>query len=128
MFLKELENYKPKNIKIGSVVYIVRRLSGHVEETKLIDVRDTSRVVVLEWNPRYKYQVNLDKNEIKALNCLEKHRLEMKRMWYVWEPHVMLLIKTFYSANIEMKAPKKAFDYRSVQPPEYKHPVDENEF
>ena len=96
---------------MGSTIYLVRKLSGHVLETKLIAVNiGTIPQVEVEWlkSYHYTYRVNLKENTIHALNATTKHKDEMKLWYNVWEPQRELLIKLCKEMASKEKREKKS--------------------
>lgn len=90
LFVFDLPADFEARLKIGSTVYLVRKISGHIVECELtaIGKQGTPKAEV-RWlnNGRYVYELNLERNEVIAQDATVKHRQEM-RLWYtVWEPH-----------------------------------------
>lgn len=96
MLIKDIENTFVDAPVIGSTIYLVRKLSGHVLETKLnaVNVGLVPQAEV-EWlkSYHYQYRLNLKENTVHALDATTKHKTEMKLWYEVWEPQRKLLIK-----------------------------------
>ncbi len=113
-FLKELEELREflgdTPIEIGSTIYLVRKISGHLLETKLtaLSIGKVPEVEV-EWLKSYKYcyRLNLRDNTVHALDATHKHKEEM-RLWYqLYEPQRKLLIKLCEDNAVKEKKRKK---------------------
>ena len=107
MMLVDLPAAVTGNIKIGSVIYLVRKVSGHVLETELTALGKQGRPLAeVEWlNQRsYRYKLDLEANVIHALDASIKHRADMRRLWEIWEPHRKLL-RVYYSESL--RKPKR---------------------
>lgn len=108
--LKDLADLKEFEISLGSTIYLVRKISGHVLETKLtaLSVGKVPQVEV-EWLKSYKYvyRLNLVDNTVNALEATHKHKEEM-RLWYeIHEPQRKLLIKLCEDNAVKEKKRKK---------------------
>lgn len=98
MMLKDLPASVTGSLKIGSTIYLVRKISGHILETELLELGRQGRPLAeVAWlNQRAcTYKLDLDANQVIAIDASPKHRLEMKRLWEVWEPHRKLLKQLF---------------------------------
>lgn len=109
-FLKDLEHTFVDEPSIGCTVYLVRKISGHLLETKLTAF-STGKVpeVEVEWLKSYKYsyRLNLRDNNVRALDATHKHKEEM-RLWYeIWEPQRKQLIKLCEENALKEKKRKK---------------------
>lgn len=109
-FLKDLEQTFIDEPSMGSVVYLVRKISGHLIETKLTGL-STGKVpeVEVEWLKSYKYvyRLNLRDNVVRAVEATNKHKEEM-RLWYeIYEPQRQQLIKLCEENAIKEKKRKK---------------------
>ena len=99
LFLRDLPDKVSGGIKVGSTIYLIRKVSNHVLETELIEIGRIGRPnVEVKWlsNGAYKYRLDLENNLVLALNESQRHRQEMKRWYTVWEPQRKLLIETFH--------------------------------
>ena len=110
LFLKDLEHTFIDEPSIGCVVYLVRKISGHLIETKLTAF-STGKVpeVEVEWLKSYKYvyRLNLLENTVRALDATHKHKEEM-RLWYeIYEPQRQQLINLCEENAIKEKKRKK---------------------
>lgn len=108
--LKELDNLWVDAPEIGSTIYLIRKLSGHVLETRLnaVSVGLIPQVEV-EWlkSYHYTYRLNLKDNTVHAIDATTKHKAEM-RLWYeVWEPQRKLLVKLCEETTAKEKKRKK---------------------
>src|SRR6185436_18758116 len=113
-FLKELEELSQflgeTKVEIGSTIYLVRKISGHLLETKLT-AYSTGKIpeVEVEWLKSYKYtyRLNLRDNKVNALDATHKHKEEMKLWYEVYEPQRKLLIKLCEENAVKEKKRKK---------------------
>lgn len=101
---------QPKECKIGDTIFLVRKISNHLLETKLIafSLGEIPQVEV-EWSKssKYQYRINLKENTVHAIDATAKHKQEM-RLWYeVWEPHRLLLITLCKENRLKEKRNKK---------------------
>jgi hypothetical protein len=106
MMLADLPETYDKRIKVGSTIYLVRKLSGHILEMELTAVGNKgSAAVEVRWltNHRYVYKLDLESNQVVALDATPKHRQEMKSLWMIWEPHRKLLKEYFHEVNRKKK-------------------------
>ncbi len=104
MYLKDLPEVYDKPIKIGSSIYLIRRVSGEVLETSLQHLITGSKPVVeVKWNEQHLYRLSLEDNTVNAVDCKLRHRQDMKLWYKVWEPHRLKLIELFF----EQKKTKK---------------------
>lgn len=108
--VKELEYFFVSDLQIGSIVYLVRKLSGHILETKLnaVSVGLVPQVEV-EWlkSYHYTYRLNLKENTVHAIDATKKHKDEMKLWYEVWEPQRKLLVKLCEEITAKEKKRKK---------------------
>lgn len=107
----DLGFFQPKECKVGDTIYLVRKVSNHLLETKLtaFSVGELPQVEV-EWlkSSRYRYRLNLKDNTVYAIDATAKHKSEM-RLWYeVWEPQRLLLIKLCEQNRVKEKKRKKS--------------------
>ena len=110
MLLKDIENVFLDAPVIGCTIYLVRKLSGHVLETKLNAVSvGTVPQVEVEWikSYHYTYRLNLKDNTVHALDATVKHKTEMKLWYEVWEPQRKLLVKLCEEMAAKEKKAKK---------------------
>jgi hypothetical protein len=107
MLLKDLPETYDKPMKVGSSVYLIRKISNHVTETILEEIGD--RYVEVRFNLQNRYKLDLEKNEVIALDATVKHRQEMKLMWYVWIPQRETLLKMCQSQKKDTKKRRKTF-------------------
>lgn len=100
----------PKECKIGDTIFLVRKISGHLVETKLtaFSVGAIPQVEV-SWlkSERYQYRLNLKENTVNALDATTKHKTEMRAWYEVWEPQRKLLIKLCEENAVKEKKRKK---------------------
>ena len=97
-------------IHIGCTIYLVRKISGHLIECKLLAYSvGTVPQVELEWLKSYKYQyrINLSDNTVHALEATTKHKDEMKLWYNCYEPQRKLLIKLCEDNALKEKRRKK---------------------
>lgn len=108
--LDDLGFLQPTECKLGDTIYLVRKISKHLLETKLIafSVGNVPQVEV-EWLKSYKYQyrLNLETNTVHAIDATARHKEEMKLWYEVWEPQRKLLIKLCEENKIKEKKRKK---------------------
>ncbi len=96
--------------KIGSTVYLVRKISGHVLECKLISF-SVGKVpqVEVEWlkSYHYQYKINLEDNTVHAIDATARHKTEMKLWYECFEPQRKQLIKLCEDNALKEKKRKK---------------------
>jgi hypothetical protein len=105
MLLKDLPETYDKPMKIGSSVYLVRKISNHVTEMILEDIGE--RCVEVRFNLQNRYRLELEKNEVVAIDATIKHRQDMKAWWTIWEPQRITLLKMCKSKKTEVKKSRK---------------------
>lgn len=109
-FLKDLQHVFVEVPQVGSIIYLIRKISGHVLETKLTAI-STGLVpqVEVEWlkSYHYTYRLNLKDNTVNAIDAVIKHKTEMKLWYEVWEPQRKLLIKLCEETTVKEKKRKK---------------------
>lgn len=106
----ELGFLEPKECKVGDIIFLVRKISGHLIETKLTAFSvGTIPQVEVTWVKSYKYQyrLNLKDNTVHALDATAKHKEEMKSWYTIWEPQRKLLIKLCEEHIVKEKKRKK---------------------
>lgn len=111
MLLADLADLKHSDsLSIGSIVYLIRKISGHVVETKLTAF-STGNIpeVEVEWvkNYRDKYRLNLKDNTVHAIDATQKHKNEMKLWYEVYEPQRKQLINLCEEHSVKEKKRKK---------------------
>lgn len=108
--LKDLEHVFVDVPEIGCTIYLIRKLSGHVLETKLnaVSIGLVPQVEV-EWlkSYHYTYRLNLKENTVHAIDATQKHKDEMKLWYEVWETQRKLLIKLCEEITAKEKKRKK---------------------
>jgi hypothetical protein len=107
MLLKDLPETYDKPMKVGSSVYLVRKISNHVTETILEEIGE--RYVEVRFNLQNRYKLDLEKNEVIALDATIKHRQDMKAWWTIWEPQRLTLLKMCKSQKTDTKKRRKTF-------------------
>lgn len=107
MLLKDLPEVYDKPMKVGSSVYLVRKISNHITETVLEEIGD--RYAVVRFNLQNRYKLDLEKNEVIALDATVKHRQSMKAWYYVWIPQRDTLLKMCQSQKTDTKKRRKSF-------------------
>ena len=113
-FLADLaEDNEP--LEIGSYIALIRRISNHVVYVKLeeIGIGNTSQVKV-RWKERPCYRLDVSKNTVLALDCTTHHSQEMKKWYYIWEPHRLKLLKLCEQAKIKEKKNKRKLQWKPV--------------
>jgi hypothetical protein len=105
MLLKDLPETYDKPMKIGSSVYLVRKISNHVTETTLEEIGE--KHVQVKFDLQHRYKLDLEKNEVIALDATIKHRQEMKQWWTVWLPQRETLLKMCKTKKSEVKKSRK---------------------
>lgn len=108
--LKDLEHLWLEESKIGDIVYLIRKISGHVVESKLTAVSiGAIPQVEVHWvkSERYTYRLNLKDNTVHAIDATTKHKDEMKTWYEIWEPQRKLLIKFCEETTRKEKKRKK---------------------
>lgn len=101
MLLKDLPDTYDKPIKIGSTIYLIRKISGHVTETELTDVND--HTVEVKFDNNHRYRLDLTNNKVIAIDATMKHREDMVKWWQVWLPHLECLKALCSSKKKETK-------------------------
>lgn len=99
LMLKDLSVNPDKNIKEGDKVFLIRKISGHVLETKLLSIGSQGRPhCEVQWvkDKSDCYRLDLEKNTVNAIDASPRHRQEMLRLWEIWEPVRLVLIDAFY--------------------------------
>lgn len=94
--VKELDSIFQEDVSINCTVYLIRKISGHVVETRLTAVSvGTIPQAEVSWlkSERYTYRLNLKDNTVHAIDATAKHKDEMKAWYEVWEPQRLSLIK-----------------------------------
>jgi hypothetical protein len=107
MLLKDLPEIYDKPMKVGSSVYLVRKISNHVTETILEEIGE--RYVEVRFNLQNRYKLDLEKNEVIALDATIKHRQDMKLWWTIWSPQRETLLKMCKSQKTDTKKRRKTF-------------------
>lgn len=105
-----MEGYQVKSLKIGDIIYLVRKISGHLIECKLTAVNiGTIPKVEVEWvkNYRFQYVLNLKDNTVHAVDATTKHKDEMKLWYTVFEGQIKPLIKLCEETVLAEKKRKK---------------------
>jgi hypothetical protein len=101
MMLSDLPDKYDKPIKIGSTIYLIRKISGHVTETELVEIND--RGVKVKFDNRHQYMLDLQNNQVLAVDATMRHKEEMKAWWQVWIPHLECLKALCSSKKKETK-------------------------
>jgi hypothetical protein len=71
-------------MQIGDTVNLIRKITGEVLPTTLTDVlhKQTTPAVEVRWkSDRYRYKLDLLKDEVIAIDSTNAHRQTM-RLWY----------------------------------------------
>lgn len=72
-------------MQVGDTVKLIRKITNEPLETELTGVltRGTSPAVEVAWRKdrRYRYKLDLSKNEVLAIDATQDHRQTM-RAWY----------------------------------------------
>jgi hypothetical protein len=105
MLLKDLPETYDKPMKVGSSVYLIRKISNHVTETILEEIGE--KHVEVRFNLQHRYKLDLENNQVIALDATIRHKQEMKLMWYVWIPQRDTLLKMCKSKKSEVKKNRK---------------------
>jgi hypothetical protein len=105
MLLKDLPETYDKPMKIGSSVYLVRKISNHVTEMILEEIGE--RYVEVRFNLQNRYKLDLEKNEVIAIDATVRHRQEMKAWFVCWEPQRLTLLKMCKSKKTDTKKRRK---------------------
>jgi hypothetical protein len=85
-------------MQVGDTVNLIRKITGELLPVTLMDVcgASSSPAVEVQWkSPRYRYKLDLIKNEVLAIDATHGHRQSM-RVWYtVSEDHRKQLTELF---------------------------------
>lgn len=104
MMLHELKEKQCEPLALGSDVFLIRKLSGHVVETKLTAIgTGVKPSVEVTWKNRIEYKLDLTDNQVLAHDQPMKHREEMRLRYEIYEPQRKELIKLFESTNSKRK-------------------------
>ena len=111
-FLADLSD-DDEPLEIGSYIALIRRISNHVLYLKLEHV-STGAVpqVQCRWKDRINYQLNLKTNTVRAIECKPHHSSEMKKWYYVWEPHRLKLLKLCEQTKLDEKKNKRKLSWK----------------
>jgi hypothetical protein len=105
MLLKDLPETYDKPMKVGSSVYLIRKISNHVTETILEEIGE--KHVEVRFNLQNRYKLDLENNQVIALDATVKHRQDMKAWWTIWQPQRDTLLKMCKSKKSEVKKSRK---------------------
>lgn len=89
-------------MQLGDTVNLVRKHTGHVLDTELIEVlwRTSTPAVVVRWkSDRYRYKLVLDKNAVLAIDATTRHRQDMRAWWEISEAHRKALTELFWDTR-----------------------------
>lgn len=111
MFVTELPELKDTpEVKSGDVVYLIRKVSGHVLEMVVEEASvGATAMIEVTWKKdrRLRYKLDADKDIVHALDSKQSHRDDMKIWYYIWKPHKEALRKFHEKTRIEAKKNKK---------------------
>ena len=90
-------------MQVGDTVNLVRKITGEllkVELTKVL-VNGTKPCVEVQWRSeqavnRSSYKLDLEKNEVLAIDSTPHHRQQMRRWYTVSEDHKKELTELYY--------------------------------
>jgi hypothetical protein len=86
-------------MQLGDTVNLVRKITKDILAVELIEVlhRSPRPAVVVRWkSDRARYKLDLDKNEVLAIDATQRHRHQM-RIWYeISEEHRKTLTDLFW--------------------------------
>lgn len=87
-------------MQLGDTVNLIRKITHEVLPVELTRVLTTSSkpAVEVRWkSDRARYKLDLDKNEVLAIDATQHHRQQM-RVWYtISEPHRKELTELFWN-------------------------------
>lgn len=97
-------------VKPGDVVYLIRKVSGHVLEMVIEEASiGATAMIEVTWknNRRLRYKLDADKDIVHALDSKQSHRDDMKIWYYIWGPHKEALRRFHEKTRIEAKKNKR---------------------
>jgi hypothetical protein len=95
-------------VQVWDTVNLIRRISGEVLPVTLTDVLITSKgpAVEVRWKSnRYRYKLDLVKNEVLAIDSTHDHRQSMRAWYTISEEHRIALTELYWA---QRKTGKKA--------------------
>lgn len=94
-------------MQIGDTVNLVRKITGDILPVELTEflTKGSTPMVEVRWKSnRYRYKLDLTKNEVLALDATQDHRQAMRAWYLVSEDHRKALTESFW---LERKRGKK---------------------
>lgn len=96
MRANELPDISDKPIKIGSSIYLIRKISLEVLEVSLESISSGAKPYVeVRWNNQHHYRLDLIGNKVNAIDSTTHHRQSMLAWYVIWEPHREKLIQLY---------------------------------
>jgi len=90
-------------MQLGDTVNLVRKYTGHILDCELIEVlrHGSKPMVVVCWrNKRAStYKLDLDKNQVLAIDATQRHRQDMLAWWEISEAHRKELTELFWDVK-----------------------------
>lgn len=86
-------------MQIGDTVNLVRKITSDILPVELTRVLTTGTkpAVEVRWkNDRNRYKLDLDKNEVLAIDATQHNRQQMRLWWTISEEHRKALTELFY--------------------------------
>jgi hypothetical protein len=105
MMLKDLEKFYDIPLSKGDSIYLIRKISEHVVETRLECVNEGGKPSAdVEWDMQHRYRLDLTSGKVAALNATQRHRQEMLAWYTLWEPQRIDLLYQFHSLKKKVKS------------------------
>lgn len=94
--LTELDGVDPSKVSVGDTVYFVKKVTGDVIETELVEyLTGSSPRIATKWRTGYKFTVLLQRNSIVFDTGKPEAKRVYKNWWKVWEPQAVALMEAF---------------------------------
>lgn len=93
-------------MQIGDTVNLVRRITGELLPVTLSQVltkQNKPQVEVFWKSNRHRYKLDLDKNEVLAIDATQSHRQSMKAWYTISEEHRKALTELFWNVRRKTK-------------------------
>jgi hypothetical protein len=85
-------------VRIGDTVNLIRKISGEVLPVELTEIlhKSAKPAVEVRWkSDRYRYKLDLVKNEVLAIDSTNGHRQSMRSWYTVLEEHRVALVDAY---------------------------------
>lgn len=85
-------------MQIGDTVKLLRKYTSEVLEMELTDVLVTGNqpMVEVQWRDRSRYKLDLEKNQVLAIEASQRRRHAMKVWYSISEPDRIALTRLFW--------------------------------